>query len=94
MKRLSEEIKTAIVNDFSNGATVNQIRDKYNVTRASITAILIKAGLYKRLADREPITFNCRHCGAKVVTTPETGDHRTVFCCPHCERQYWRDKTR
>ena len=87
-------MQTAIIEAYKAGLTVNQIRDNMGVHRATITALLVKAGLYTRLVDREPITFNCRHCGAKVVTTPGAGDHRTVFCCAHCERQYWRDKTR
>ena len=40
-----------------------------------------------------PREFDCRRCGGHVVVE-ERGDHRTVFCCRRCEREYWRNRSR
>ena len=40
-----------------------------------------------------PREFDCRHCGEHVVVT-EHSDRRTVYCCQHCEKQYWREMTK
>lgn len=40
-----------------------------------------------------PREFECRRCGA-VVSVHSRSDHRTVFCCAYCEREYWRHRAR
>lgn len=36
------------------------------------------------------ITFQCRHCGKKVVTEGGSKDKRTTFCSHRCEKNYWK----
>ncbi len=38
----------------------------------------------------KPITFKCARCGREVTTEPGTGDRRTRFCGPQCEKRYYR----
>lgn len=40
-----------------------------------------------------PRTFECKRCGDSVTVT-ERGDHRMVFCCEYCEREFWRHRDR
>ena len=40
-----------------------------------------------------PRRFECRRCGDPVYVDSRD-DHRTVFCCAHCEREYWRHRSR
>nr|DAL99456.1 MAG TPA: LysW biosynthesis protein LysW [Caudoviricetes sp.] len=40
-----------------------------------------------------PREFDCKRCGDRVYVD-ERSDHRTVFCCEHCEREYWRHRSR
>lgn len=40
-----------------------------------------------------PRSFECRLCGAPVLVEKRS-DHRTVFCCERCEREYWRHRAR
>lgn len=35
--------------------------------------------------------FDCKRCGTHVVVRLVT-DRRTAFCCPHCERLYWKHR--
>lgn len=50
---------------------------------------------YRRLYGSDSIPglpireFYCRDCG-RLVTVKDFYDRRMVFCCPACERQYWR----
>lgn len=39
--------------------------------------------------------FDCKNLRCKRhVVVVEKRDKRTSFCCPQCEKQYWRDVTR
>lgn len=40
-----------------------------------------------------PREFDCKMCGTRVCVN-ETADHRTVFCCEHCEKTYWKHADR
>lgn len=40
-----------------------------------------------------PREFDCRRCGERVVVESRD-DHRTVYCSPYCEREFWRHKDR
>ena len=86
-KRLSFDEKSALIEDYKDGLKISQIQNKYNLARSSIYRILDNAGLLQK----EQIIFQCRNCGSTVVTTPETGDRRTTFCCQRCERLYWKN---
>lgn len=37
--------------------------------------------------------FDCRMCGDHVVVH-EWADKRSVFCCEHCEKRYWKHRDR
>ena len=42
-----------------------------------------------------PREFHCRYCHAYVyISAKEMDDHRSVFCCARCEREYWRKATK
>lgn len=40
-----------------------------------------------------PREFDCRRCGQHVAVT-ERSDRRTVYCSAHCEREFWRHRSR
>lgn len=50
---------------------------------------------YRRLYGSDSIPgipireFTCRECGHEV-SVKDIMDRRTVFCCPACEKKYWR----
>ncbi len=92
---MKTEIDNAeLVADYQGGSSLNKLSIKYGITPKAIRKRLVKAGVYVPYNSPEPVEFWCRTCGAHVVTMPETGDHRTVFCCVQCEKKYWRDATR
>lgn len=38
-----------------------------------------------------PREFHCRYCHRYCyISTKDLDDHRSVFCCAKCEREYWR----
>lgn len=40
-----------------------------------------------------PREFRCKCCG-HMVRVVDRSDHRTVFCNPQCEREYWKHRAR
>lgn len=40
-----------------------------------------------------PREFDCRYCGEHVVVS-DRHDHRSVYCCARCEKEYWRKKSK
>lgn len=83
-----------MIADYQSGIDIRTLAAKYSVCTNTIRDNLKRAGVYVPLTGREPVEFWCRTCGVHVITQPEQGDKRTVFCCEHCEKKFWRDQTR
>lgn len=57
-KSFSEEQVKSIVQDFSNGTAIKDLKSKYNISYTSLTNLLEKAGVYKpkNLSSTDPST--------------------------------------
>ena len=50
-------------------------------------------GSYSPYSTPCPREFDCRRCGTHVLVTSRD-DHRTIYCCAYCEREFWRHRDR
>lgn len=65
------------------------------VAQAIRTESLIDNPKFYKYGLPYPREFHCRYCHAYVyISANEIDDHRSVFCCARCEREYWRKVTK
>ena len=86
-----DKIRHPIVEQVKQGCSLQEIADKYNISPHTLMKQLYAWRVGNLHMSRlYPLSFSCRYCSAHVVTDPMHGDKRTVFCCEHCQRKFWR----
>ena len=82
-----QKYETQIIAMHREGKSLSEIAEAFNIGMETVRRRLRMHGYSgMRSFNRPGYDFYCRWCGVHVVVDPQTGDHRTVFCCEKCEK--------